>query len=74
MNLIELSSVLDDKVEIVDQRVAVCRDHVKGACHRKQCKFYHIPIDLPPAYAMTNSKPVASTLYELPSTTIDNSK
>uniref|UniRef100_A0A336MCX1 CSON009785 protein n=1 Tax=Culicoides sonorensis TaxID=179676 RepID=A0A336MCX1_CULSO len=42
----------DDKVEIIDQRVAVCRDHALGNCFRQQCKYYHIPIELPPAPLM----------------------
>ncbi|KAL9913455.1 splicing regulator muscleblind isoform 15-T30 [Glossina fuscipes fuscipes] len=41
-----------DKVEVCDQRVAVCRDHANGQCRRKQCKYYHIPIVLPPANVM----------------------
>ncbi|XP_046810972.1 muscleblind-like protein 1 isoform X7 [Lucilia cuprina] len=41
-----------DKVEVCDQRVAVCRDHANGQCRRKQCKYYHIPIVLPPANIM----------------------
>nr|XP_015029785.2 muscleblind-like protein 2 isoform X7 [Drosophila virilis] len=42
----------DDKVEVIDQRVAVCRDHANSQCRRKQCKYYHIPIVLPPANIM----------------------
>ncbi|XP_062134985.1 muscleblind-like protein 2 isoform X28 [Drosophila sulfurigaster albostrigata] len=42
----------DDKVEVLDQRVAVCRDHANSQCRRKQCKYYHIPIVLPPANIM----------------------
>ncbi|KMY94505.1 muscleblind-like protein 2 isoform X30 [Drosophila simulans] len=41
-----------DKVEVIDQRVAVCRDHANSQCRRKQCKYYHIPIVLPPANIM----------------------
>lgn len=43
-----------DKVEVIDHRVAVCRDHAKDACKRQQCKYYHIPIAVPPAPVMAN--------------------
>lgn len=33
-------------------RVTVCRDAVKGKCVRPLCKYYHIPILLPPADEM----------------------
>jgi len=36
-------------VETVDGRVTVCRDAAKGRCFRPLCKFYHIPVSLPPA-------------------------
>ncbi|CAG5107338.1 Protein of unknown function [Cotesia congregata] len=42
-------------VEVVDNRVTVCRDAVKGACMRPQCKYYHIPVALPPAPLMAIS-------------------
>jgi len=51
-----------DKVEVTDHRVAVCRDHAKDACKRQQCKYYHIPISVPPAHVMAN-------LYKKDSTT-----
>ncbi|RZC34302.1 hypothetical protein BDFB_006770 [Asbolus verrucosus] len=41
-----------DGVEVVDHRVAVCRDAAKGQCSRSTCKYYHIPIALPPAPVM----------------------
>lgn len=41
-----------DGVEVVDQRVAVCRDAAKGQCSRSTCKYYHIPVALPPAPVM----------------------
>lgn len=41
-----------EKVEVIDQRVSVCRDHAKGACKRQQCKYYHIPVAIPPANIM----------------------
>lgn len=41
-----------DGVEVVDQRVAVCRDAAKGQCSRPVCKYYHIPVALPPAPVM----------------------
>lgn len=34
--------------------MAVCRDHAKDACKRQQCKYYHIPIAVPPAHVMAN--------------------
>lgn len=37
---------------MIDHRVAVCRDHAKDACKRQQCKYYHIPIAMPPANVM----------------------
>lgn len=39
-------------VEVVDMKVMVCRDAVKGKCVRPLCKYYHIPIALPPANEM----------------------
>jgi hypothetical protein len=39
-------------VEVVDMKVTVCRDAVKGKCVRPLCKYYHIPILLPPADEM----------------------
>jgi hypothetical protein len=39
-------------VEVVDMKVTVCRDAVKGKCARPLCKYYHIPIALPPANEM----------------------
>lgn len=39
-------------VEVVDMKVTVCRDAVKGKCVRPLCKYYHIPILLPPANEM----------------------
>jgi len=33
-------------------KVTVCRDAVKGKCVRPLCKYYHIPILLPPANEM----------------------
>lgn len=41
-----------DKVEVCDNRVAVCRDHANGICGRQKCKYYHIPIIVPPAPVM----------------------
>lgn len=41
-----------DKVEVCDNRVAVCRDHANGICRRQKCKYYHIPIIVPPAPVM----------------------
>ena len=42
-----------DHVEITDMRVTVCRDAVSGKCLRNMCKFYHLPIFLPPAANIT---------------------
>lgn len=39
---------------MIDHRVAVCRDHAKDACKRQQCKYYHIPVAVPPANVMAN--------------------
>lgn len=47
--------IIDKKLEITEQRVAVCRDHVNGICKRQQCKYYHIPIELPSALEMASS-------------------
>lgn len=33
-------------------KVMVCRDAVTGKCGRPLCKYYHIPIALPPANEM----------------------
>ncbi|KAF7412641.1 hypothetical protein HZH66_001537 [Vespula vulgaris] len=44
-------------VEVIENRVTVCRDAVKGACMRPQCKYYHIPVALPPAPLMAIAAP-----------------
>ncbi|OAD62153.1 Serpin B4 [Eufriesea mexicana] len=44
-------------VEVIENRVTVCRDAVKGACMRPQCKYYHIPVALPPAPLMAITSP-----------------
>lgn len=44
--------VLGEGVEVVEHRVTVCRDAAKGQCTRPLCKYYHIPIPLPPAPVM----------------------
>ena len=38
-----------DHVEVTDMRVSVCRDAAKGRCSRGLCKYYHLPVVLPPA-------------------------
>lgn len=43
-------------MEIVDHQVAVCRDAAKGRCLRPSCKYYHIPIPLPPAPVMAAAR------------------
>jgi hypothetical protein len=63
-----------DKVEICDQRVAVCRDHAKGACRRQQCKYYHIPIAIPPANIMASFNNNNNNLPTLPLTTTPHSQ
>ena len=42
-------SFFPDYVEVTDGRVAVCRDAVRGKCSRPMCKYYHIPVTLPPS-------------------------
>lgn len=32
---------LTENVEVVDGKVTVCRDAVKGKCSRPNCKYYH---------------------------------
>lgn len=49
---LSLSLPSADKVEVCDNRVAVCRDHANGICGRQKCKYYHIPILVPPAPVM----------------------
>lgn len=49
------NAILAKKLEIHEHRVAVCRDHINGICRRQQCKYYHIPIQLPPATEMSMS-------------------
>lgn len=49
---VKMCVVAGDGVEVVEQRVAVCRDAAKGQCCRSACKYYHIPIALPPAPVM----------------------
>lgn len=41
-----------DGVEVEEHRVTVCRDAAKGQCARPACKYYHIPVALPPAPVM----------------------
>ncbi|KAJ9574295.1 hypothetical protein L9F63_026059, partial [Diploptera punctata] len=48
----KIVSVNSSYVEVVDMKVTVCRDAVKGKCVRPLCKYYHIPIPLPPANEM----------------------
>lgn len=60
------SVTLGDKVEVIDQRVSVCRDHANGICQRQQCKYYHIPVAIPPANVMA----VAAVPYSTTTTTI----
>ncbi|XP_047476111.1 muscleblind-like protein 3 [Penaeus chinensis] len=43
------SPVPADHVEVTDMKVSVCRDAVKGKCGRGLCKYYHLPVVLPPA-------------------------
>ena len=33
--------LLVENVEVVDGKVTVCRDAVKGKCTRPNCKYYH---------------------------------
>lgn len=47
--------LLAGNVEVIENRVTVCRDAVKGTCMRPQCKYYHIPVALPPAPLMAVS-------------------
>jgi hypothetical protein len=53
-------------VEVVDNHVTVCRDDVSGRCTRALCKYYHIPVELPPAPQMARlhsliNKPAAKS-------------
>jgi len=50
--LIQFLYEFSGNVEVIENRVTVCRDAVKGACMRPQCKYYHIPVALPPAPLM----------------------
>lgn len=36
-------------LQVVGCRVVVCRDAAAGACRRAACRYYHIPVQLPPA-------------------------
>ena len=36
-----LNVLLVENVEVVDGKVTVCRDAVKGKCTRPNCKYYH---------------------------------
>lgn len=35
--------------------MSVCRDHANGICQRQQCKYYHIPVAIPPANVMATT-------------------
>ncbi|RUS83387.1 hypothetical protein EGW08_008853 [Elysia chlorotica] len=40
----------EDYVEVSNGSVTVCRDFAtRQTCKRSRCKFYHIPVDLPPS-------------------------
>ncbi|CAL1527864.1 unnamed protein product [Lymnaea stagnalis] len=40
----------EDYVEVNNGHVTVCRDYAtRQSCKRSRCKYYHIPIDLPPS-------------------------
>ncbi|XP_055868919.1 uncharacterized protein LOC106055813 isoform X4 [Biomphalaria glabrata] len=40
----------EDYVEVNNGYVTVCRDYAtRQSCKRSRCKYYHIPIDLPPS-------------------------
>lgn len=45
--------------------MSVCRDHANGACRRQQCKYYHIPVAIPPANMM-------ATVHTTNTTTMTN--
>ncbi|KAK7068705.1 hypothetical protein SK128_027121 [Halocaridina rubra] len=60
-------------------KVSVCRDAVKGKCGRGLCKYYHLPVVLPPAppdshSARTQSTPRHHSLHNPPSSSfsLDN--
>ncbi|CAG9567337.1 unnamed protein product [Danaus chrysippus] len=36
-------------LQVVGCRVVVCRDAAAGTCRRAACRYYHIPVQLPPA-------------------------
>lgn len=46
---VRLCCNITDHVEVTDMKVSVCRDAVKGRCGRGLCKYYHLPVSLPPA-------------------------
>ncbi|KAG0715617.1 hypothetical protein GWK47_001265 [Chionoecetes opilio] len=67
--------VFADHVEVTDMKVSVCRDAVKGKCGRGLCKYYHLPVLLPPApldphSARTHSAPRHHTLHNPPTHTL----
>ena len=51
-------------------KVTVCRDAAKGKCSRPMCKYYHIPVIIPPIGNLQHIQPVelppAATLWPLP--------
>lgn len=56
-------------------KVSVCRDAVKGKCGRGLCKYYHLPVVLPPApldphSARTQSAPRHHAVHNPPTNSL----
>lgn len=56
-----MRGVAGEGVVELDDRLTVCRDAAKGQCRRPLCKYYHIPIPLPPAPVMAALTAAANT-------------
>lgn len=48
---------LVENVEVVDGKVTVCRDAVKGKCTRPNCKYYHSPASSSSSGAASSKAP-----------------
>ncbi|KPI93919.1 hypothetical protein RR46_13084 [Papilio xuthus] len=49
MSLSGVRRVAGCGLQVVGCRVVVCRDAAAGTCRRAACRYYHIPVQLPPA-------------------------
>ncbi|CAH2104827.1 unnamed protein product [Euphydryas editha] len=56
-------------LQVVGCRVVVCRDAAAGTCRRAASRYYHIPVQLPPALRPPNDPPHSRTPTPIPAPT-----